>query len=96
MSEKLMPLNVRTLEQHGISLEMLAATTDKRQMEEAVKNANLIAAAPELYEELKNMIGCFGEIAGDTADAEEREREEEIVRQARDALAKARGEQEEA
>ena len=54
MSDERMPVSVRTLEGHGISLEMLAATTDKRLMDGAIQNAHIIAAAQELYEELED------------------------------------------
>ena len=55
--------------------------------EEAIANARLIAAAPELYEALKEMVSAF-----ENYDRDMYEFEHEAIKKARAALSKAKGE----
>mgnify|MGYP003404126325 CR=1 FL=1 len=59
--------------------------------EGSLANGQLIAAAPELFEALQEMMAWAGEIAGDNSDTEAAKIEISAVEKARAALAKATG-----
>lgn len=60
--------------------------------EEALANARLISAAPELYEALERLLKWVDPIAGDNRNDAAAKEEMESVSVARAALAKAQGE----
>lgn len=55
-------------------------------------NAQIMRSAPKLYDALKQIVDCFGSVAGDIADAEEAAYEEQVVKEAYKVMAEARGE----
>lgn len=75
---------------------IIADVIRRNTTEELVANTNLIAAAPDLYEALERSIGMLEDYALDyksmSGSSEVHPIHKEIIDQAKQALAKARGE----
>lgn len=89
------PILVNEERKEGESwLEMRLRTEPERanRIIEAEANIALQLAAPKLYEALEEVVDWAGKVAGDCEDDTQAHMEEESIRKAEAALAKARGE----